>query len=196
MAEHLQNEVFPHYRVGLLHGKMEGEEKEKRMSDFKSKKVDVLVSTTVVEVGIDVPNASLMVVEHAERFGLSQLHQLRGRVGRGAYQSQCVLLAQYSKSDDAQRRLKIMEETTDGFKIAEEDFSIRGPGEFLGTRQSGIPDFRVANIARDIKIFHEARKEAFQLVERDPSLSFPEHSATKLVLKERWKGRLELASIG
>ncbi|KPJ57164.1 MAG: ATP-dependent DNA helicase RecG [Deltaproteobacteria bacterium DG_8] len=196
MAEHLQKDVFPNYKIGLLHGRMEGGLKEKIMSDFQSKKIDVLVSTTVVEVGIDIPNASLMVVEHAERFGLSQLHQLRGRVGRGEYQSQCILLAQYKKSDDARRRLKIMEQSTDGFKIAEEDFAIRGPGEFLGTRQSGIPDFRVANIVRDVKILNEARKEAFQLIEEDPRLSLPEHSATKMVLKERWKGRLELASIG
>lgn len=196
MAEHLQNDVFPYFKVGLLHGRMDGGEKESIMSDFQSKKIDILVSTTVVEVGIDVPNASLMVVEHAERFGLSQLHQLRGRVGRGEYQSQCMLLTQYKKSDDARRRLKIMEQTTDGFKIAEEDFAIRGPGEFLGTRQSGIPDFRIANIVRDVKILNEARKEAFQLIDKDSTLSLPEHSATKMVLKERWKGRLELASIG
>jgi len=196
MAEHLQKDVFPNFKVGLLHGKICGEEKEGIMSNFQSKKIDLLVSTTVVEVGIDVPNASLMVVEHAERFGLSQLHQLRGRVGRDEYQSQCILLAQYRKSDDARRRLKIMEQTTDGFKIAEEDFAIRGPGEFLGTRQSGIPDFRIANIARDVKILNEARKEAFQLIDEDPRLSLPEHNATKMVLKERWKGRLELASVG
>jgi len=196
MAEHLQKDVFPTFKVGLLHGRMGGEEKERIMSDFQSKKIDLLVSTTVVEVGIDIPNASLMVVEHAERFGLSQLHQLRGRVGRDEYQSQCILLAQYKKSDDARRRLKVMEQTTDGFRIAEEDFAIRGPGEFLGTRQSGIPDFRVANIVRDVKILNEARKEAFQLIDEDPRLSLQEHSATKMVLKERWKGRLELASIG
>jgi ATP-dependent DNA helicase RecG len=196
MAEHLRDEVFPEYKIGLLHGRMVGAEKESIMSDFQSKKIDILVSTTVVEVGIDIPNASMMVIEHAERFGLSQLHQLRGRVGRDTYQSQCILLAQYRKSDDARRRLKIMETTTDGFKIAEEDFAIRGPGEFLGTRQSGIPDFRIANILRDVKILSEAREEAFRLIEEDPSLSLPEHSATRMVLKERWRGRLELASIG
>lgn len=196
MAEHLQKDVFPDYRIGLLHGRMDGGEKENIMSDFQSKKIDILVSTTVVEVGIDVPNASLMVVEHAERFGLSQLHQLRGRVGRDEYQSQCILLAQYRKSDDARRRLKIMEQTTDGFIIAEEDFAIRGPGEFLGTRQSGLPDFRIANILRDVRILSEARKEAFRLIDEDPTLSLAEHTITKEVLKERWKGRLELASIG
>ncbi len=196
MAEHLQKDIFPDYKVGLLHGRMDGTEKEKIMSDFHSRIIDLLVSTTVVEVGIDIPNASLMVVEHAERFGLSQLHQLRGRVGRGEHPSQCILLAQYKKSDDARRRLKIMEETNDGFKIAEEDFAIRGPGEFLGTRQSGIPDFRIANILRDVKILSEARNEAFKLIEKDPTLSLPVHSVTRTVLRERWKGRLELASIG
>jgi ATP-dependent DNA helicase RecG len=196
MAKHLQEDVFPRYSIGLLHGRIDSKEKEEVMSSFQSKKIDILVATTVVEVGIDVPNASLMVVEHAERFGLSQLHQLRGRVGRSDYPSQCILLAQYSASDDARRRLRVMEETTDGFKIAEEDFAIRGPGEFLGTRQSGIPDFRIANILKDVKILSEARKEAFRLIEEDPALSLPEHRATQLVLRERWKGRLELASIG
>jgi len=196
MAEHLQKEVFPHYTIGLLHGKVDPKEKERIMSDFQEKKIDILVSTTVVEVGIDVPNASLMVIEHAERFGLSQLHQLRGRVGRSDYPSQCILLAQYSKSDDARQRLKIMEQTTDGFKVAEEDFAIRGPGEFLGTRQSGIPDFRIANIVKDAKILSEARHEAFRMVSRDPELVREEHTITKQVLRERWKGRLELASIG
>jgi ATP-dependent DNA helicase RecG len=196
MAEHLQKDIFPDYKVGLLHGRMDGSEKEKIMSSFHSRIIDLLVSTTVIEVGIDIPNASLMVVEHAERFGLSQLHQLRGRVGRGEHPSQCILLAQYKKSDDARRRLKIMEQTNDGFKIAEEDFAIRGPGEFLGTRQSGIPDFRIANILRDVKILSEARNEAFRLIEKDPTLSLPAHSVTKIVLRERWKGRLELASIG
>jgi ATP-dependent DNA helicase RecG len=196
MAEHLQKEVFPRYTIGLLHGKVDPKEKERIMSDFQAKNIDILVSTTVVEVGIDVPNASLMVIEHAERFGLSQLHQLRGRVGRSDYPSQCILLAQYSKSDDARQRLKIMEQTTDGFKVAEEDFSIRGPGEFLGTRQSGIPDFRIANIVKDAKILSEARQEAFRVVGQDPELAQEEHNITKQVLRERWKGRLELASIG
>ena len=196
MAKHLREDVFPRYSIGLLHGRIDSKEKEQIMSDFQSKKIDILVATTVVEVGIDVPNASLMVIEHAERFGLSQLHQLRGRVGRSDYPSQCILLAQYSASDDARRRLRVMEETTDGFKIAEEDFAIRGPGEFLGTRQSGLPDFRIANILKDVKILSEARKEAFRLIEEDPALSLPEHRVTQLVLRERWKGRLELASIG
>jgi ATP-dependent DNA helicase RecG (EC 3.6.1.-) len=196
MYEHIQKEVFPQYRAALLHGRMKSEEKEEVMQRFKANEVQILVATTVIEVGIDVPQATLMVVEHAERFGLSQLHQLRGRVGRGEKPSYCVLLAQYKKSDDARRRLKIMEETNDGFKIAEEDLSIRGPGEFIGVRQSGIPDFRVANIIRDARILNEAREEAFELVRRDPFLQDTQNFFLKEVLKQRWKGRLELAGVG
>jgi ATP-dependent DNA helicase RecG len=147
-------------------------------------------------VGIDIPNVSIIVVEHAERFGLSQLHQLRGRVGRSAHPSRCILFTQFPKSDDARWRLKVMEETNDGFRISEEDLAIRGPGEFLGVRQSGMPDFRVANIARDMKILQEARKEAFTLIEDDPSLDKKANQLLKETLRARWKGRLELASIG
>ncbi|MEW6615866.1 MAG: ATP-dependent DNA helicase RecG [Thermodesulfobacteriota bacterium] len=196
MAEHFQRDVFPECKVGLLHGRMSCEEKDNIMLGFKEKTIDILVSTTVIEVGIDIPNASVMLIEHAERFGLSQLHQLRGRIGRGEFPSLCLLLAQYSKSDDARRRLRIMESTADGFKISEEDLAIRGPGDFLGTRQSGLPDFRVANIVRDIKVLQEARREAFKVVEMDPALTNPSHRYLKEILKERWKGRLELASVG
>ena len=196
MSEHLQRSVFPEFRVGLLHGRMNHEEKEDIMSAFKDGNLDILVSTTVVEVGIDIPNASVIVIEHAERFGLSQLHQLRGRVGRAEKPSKCILLAQYGKSDDAKRRLKVMEKTTDGFIISEEDLAIRGPGDFWGTRQSGLPDFRVANIARDLRILEDARKEAFEVIEKDPDLTDPSHRYMKEVLRERWKGRLELASVG
>ena len=196
MYEHIQKEIFPQYRVALLHGRMKSDEKEEVMQRFKTGEVQILVATTVIEVGIDVPQATLMVVEHAERFGLSQLHQLRGRVGRGEKPSYCILLAQYKKSDDARRRLKIMEETNDGFKIAEEDLNIRGPGEFIGVRQSGIPDFRVANIIRDARILNEAREEAFELVRKDPFLQDTQNFFLKEVLKQRWKGRLELARVG
>ena len=196
MYEHIQKEIFPQYRVALLHGRMKSDEKEEVMQRFKTGEVQILVATTVIEVGIDVPGATLMVVEHAERFGLSQLHQLRGRVGRGEKPSYCILLAQYKKSDDARRRLKIMEETNDGFKIAEEDLKIRGPGEFIGVRQSGIPDFRVANIIRDARILNEAREEAFELVRKDPFLQDTQNFFLKEVLKQRWKGRLELAGVG
>jgi ATP-dependent DNA helicase RecG len=188
MAEHLAREVFPQFRVGLVHGRMARDEKERVMSDFQRGAIPVLVSTTVVEVGVDVSNATMMVVEHAERFGLSQLHQLRGRVGRGEARSQCILLAQYRKSDD--------EHTTDGFRIAEEDFAIRGPGEFFGTRQSGFPDFRVASLGRDTKTLHEAREEAFRLVSENPDLSGRANELTRAVLKDRWEEKLELAHVG
>ena len=191
-----KKDIFPDYKVGLVHGRMKGIEKDAIMNKFKEGTINILVSTTVVEVGIDVPNASLIIIEHAERFGLSQLHQLRGRVGRGSAESMCILLAQYKKSDEAKQRLTVMSKTNDGFKIAEEDFNIRGPGEFLGTRQSGLPDFRVAHIGRDIKILVDARKAAFDLIDRDPELKEPEHQLLKRLLLERWKGRLELAGIG
>ena len=196
MAEQLQKEDFPEFRIGLLHGRMKSEEKEAIMMAFKEGKIQILVATTVIEVGIDIPNASVMVVEHAERFGLSQLHQLRGRIGRGHYPSKCILLAQYRSSEEAKVRLRAMERTTDGFQIAEEDLALRGPGEFFGTRQSGLPDFRVAHILRDTPILIEARKEAFQIVERDPALIQPSHARLKSVLAKRWRGRLELATIG
>jgi len=196
MADHLQREVFPQFRVGLIHGRMRGEEKEEVMVKFRDGQIDILVATTVIEVGIDIPNASLILVEHAERFGLPQLHQLRGRIGRGKYRSKCLLLAHYRRSEEATRRLRVMEETSDGFRIAEEDLSIRGPGDFLGTRQSGLPDFRVANILRDGKILNEARREAFSLVERDPDLSQSGHGPLAEALRQRWRGRLELARIG
>jgi ATP-dependent DNA helicase RecG len=164
MYENLRNQVFPDFNVGLLHGRMKPAEKEEVMQAFISNKLQILVATTVIEVGVDVPNASVMLIEHAERFGLSQLHQLRGRVGRGAAESFCILLAQFNKTKEARERLKIMEETTDGFKIAERDLEIRGPGEVMGTRQSGIPAFRIANIVRDQKILEIARREANYLL--------------------------------
>jgi ATP-dependent DNA helicase RecG len=196
MAEHLQKDVFPGFQIGLLHGRMKSNEKEAIMMEFKEGKIQILVTTTVIEVGIDIPNASVMVVEHSERFGLSQLHQLRGRIGRGHYPSKCILLAQYQSSEEARVRLRAMGRTNDGFQIAEEDLALRGPGDFFGIRQSGFPDFRVAHLVRDTPILVEARKEAFQLISDDPELTYPSHTALRHVLKRRWKGRLELASIG
>ena len=169
--------------------------KERVMGEFKEGTMNVLVATTVVEVGIDVPNASVMVIEHAERFGLSQLHQLRGRVGRGSGRSRCILLTDGRLSEEGEKRLRVMEATTDGFRIAEADLEIRGPGDFLGTRQAGLPDFRVANILRDARVLEEARREAFLVVEKDPDLSRPEHARLRAELLHRWGGRLELAGI-
>ncbi len=195
MAEELQSGAFPEFRVGLLHGRLKPEEKEAVMASFKANEIHILVATTVIEVGIDVPNATVMVIEHAERFGLSQLHQLRGRVGRGSHDSQCLLIASERLSDDGVKRLRVMEATTDGFRIAEADLEIRGPGDFLGTRQAGLPEFRVASILRDGRILEEARREAFTLIERDPELKLAEHARLKEEMVKRWGGRLELAGV-
>jgi len=196
MSEHLQKDIFPNYKVNLLHGRMKAEEKEKIMKAFKAQDINILVSTTVIEVGIDVPNATVMVIEHAERFGLSQLHQLRGRVGRGGYESYCILLAGRVGSLDTYQRLKVMEDTNDGFKIAEEDLKLRGPGDFLGTRQSGLPEFRVVNLLTDASLLQKAREEAFKMLKNDPNLTLKEHAGLKEIVKMRWKGRMELAEIG
>jgi len=196
MAAHLQKDIFPDLRVGLVHGRMKGTEKDAIMAGFKGGALDILVSTTVIEVGIDIPTASLMVVEHAERFGLSQLHQLRGRVGRSDLDSYCALVAQHQGSADARKRLRVMEQTNDGFRIAEEDLLIRGPGEFMGTKQSGLPDFRIASILRDAETLNEARREAFLLVEKNPGLEKPEHAELREVLMRRWESRLEIAKTG
>jgi len=187
-AEALQK-IFSHLKVGLLHGRMKPVERENVMKDFKNGNIHILVSTTVIEVGVDVPNAALMVIIHAERFGLAQLHQLRGRVGRGSSQSYCILLS-YGGSEDARKRLEVMVKTTDGFRIAEEDLNIRGPGEFFGTRQSGMPDLRVANLLRDAKILEMARKEAFSLIERDSTLTgYPQ---LRKSIEDFWGSRLEI----
>lgn len=178
-AERLQKEVFPEYRIGVLHGKLQNSEKEKVMSDFKSGLYDILVSTTVVEVGVDVKNATVMVIENAERFGLSQLHQLRGRVGRSNLQSYCILISS-SKNEDTKHRLSIMEQTNNGFIIAEKDLEIRGPGEFLGVRQSGLPDFSIADITKDIKILEHARNDAFEFVKCKNINDYPKLKAFAL----------------
>lgn len=196
MAEHLNAEVFPDLRLGLLHGRMTPEEKETVMAAFKAREVDILVATTVIEVGIDVPNATLMVIEHAERFGLSQLHQLRGRVGRGVSSSRCILMTPGKLSEEGEKRLRVMTSTTDGFRIAESDLEIRGPGDFLGTRQSGLPDFRVASILRDSAILEQARQAAFDLLASDPELIQTGHVPLRKELLRRWGQRLELGAIG
>ena len=192
MYENLSAEIFPEFSVGLLHGKMKPVEKEAVMKAFSANDIQVLVATTVVEVGVDVPNASVMLIEHAERFGLSQLHQLRGRVGRGAAESYCILLAQFAKTKEARERLKVMEETTDGFKIAEKDLEIRGPGEVMGTRQAGVPAFRIANIVRDQKVLEVARREAnYLLTERRDT-----RETDRLIQHVRSQPRYGLAQVG
>ncbi len=185
LAEHLQNDVFPDLRLGLLHGQMKSAEKEDIMRRFRDGEIQLLVSTTVIEVGVDVPNACVMLIEDAERFGLAQLHQLRGRVGRGEHQSFCVLISDPS-TDDARQRMEVMARTSDGFVIAEEDLRIRGPGEFYGTRQSGMPSLRIANILRDVEILEKSREDAFALIKADPDMAG--HQDLKSVILKRFEG--------
>ncbi|MGE5809099.1 MAG: ATP-dependent DNA helicase RecG, partial [Nitrospirota bacterium] len=194
MASHLQKDVFPEWKVGLLHGRLKAGEKEAVMAAFKAGETHILVSTTVIEVGVDVPNASVMVIEHPERFGLAQLHQLRGRVGRGCHQAYCILMGPRMFAEEPRERLTAFARTTDGFRIAEEDLRQRGPGEFFGTRQSGLPDLRAANIIRDADLLEQARFEAFGLLKQDPQLAF--HPLLRELLRRKWQGRLGLISVG
>lgn len=226
--EYLQKDVFPDLRLGLIHGRLSSEEKDSVMQLFKNREINILVATTVIEVGIDVPNASIMVIENAERFGLSQLHQLRGRVGRGSEQSYCILLskkwlavkanrltsdsrlpggahdggqaAKWHEALDeqrvAERRLATMVQTNDGFKIAEVDLQLRGPGDFFGTRQSGVPEFKVADILTDTQLLEEARQDAFEMVERDPHLQLPEHRVVVEHLRALYRDALALGKVG
>jgi len=207
-AEQLQAEELAEFRVGLVHGRMKSEEKEQVMASYKKGEIQVLVSTTVVEVGVDVPNATVMMIEHAERFGLAQLHQLRGRVGRSAHQSYCLLMASDGvlsrsakpkaagePSSAARERLEALVRSTDGFVIAEEDLRIRGPGEFFGFRQWGMPEFRVANLIRDADILQQARQEAFALLMQDPQLKAPVHRLLREAMLRRWESKLDLGSV-
>jgi len=193
-CERLSKTVFPNLRVGLLHGRLSSEEKEDIMQRFRRNEVQILVATTVVEVGVDVPNATVMVIEHAERFGLSQLHQLRGRIGRGAQKSHCILVAPYRLTDDGRARLETMVRTNNGFEIAETDLQLRGPGEFFGTRQSGELGFQVASPLRDRELLELARKEAFTLAE-DPAKKDALQGILR-VLPGEWQRRYHLARIG
>ena len=196
MARRLAEDVFPDLSVGLMHGRLGFEEKDAIMRRFKAGEINILVSTTVIEVGIDVANASVMLVEHAERFGLSQLHQLRGRVGRGPWKSVCILLTSGRLTEEAQQRIAAMVSTNDGFRIAEVDLELRGPGEFFGTRQSGLPEFRTADLLRDAALLEEARREAQAIIAADPELRDPAHRALRASLLARWRGKLALASAG
>ncbi|MBU4310690.1 ATP-dependent DNA helicase RecG [bacterium] len=192
MQKHLQKEVFPKLKVGLIHGQMPGDEKEKIMTDFKNKKLDILVSTTVIEVGIDISNASIMLIEDAQRFGLAQLHQLRGRIGRGEYQSYCLMFA-VPRTFESKKRIKVMTETGDGFQIAEEDLELRGPGEYFGTKQHGMPELKIANLLRDQRLLETARQEAFAFIKKDPKLENPEHRLIRKSLLLKFKGGLEIS---
>ncbi|MCE0797674.1 ATP-dependent DNA helicase RecG, partial [Clostridioides difficile] len=190
LVEELRAEYFHDLRLGLLHGKMKSSEKDEVMRLFKDKEIDILVSTTVIEVGVNVPNATLMIIENAERFGLAQLHQLRGRVGRGSHKSYCVLIYD-SKTDVCRQRMAIMEETNDGFKISEKDLEIRGPGEFFGTRQHGLPELKVANLFKHIKILKLAQQEARYILGEDNNLQLKENMALKKEIIDKFKDTLK-----
>lgn len=192
LVEELKREFFSDLRVGILHGKMRPSEKDAVMDDFKNKKLDILVSTTVIEVGVNVPNATLMIIENAERFGLAQLHQLRGRVGRGKHKSYCILIYN-SKTEVCKERMAIMEETTDGFKISQKDLEIRGPGEFFGTRQHGLPELRVANIFKHIKILKQAQLEARYIIGQDIKLQLIENKKIKEEILYKFSEREEIS---
>ena len=188
-------EHFPNFKACLIHGKLKKEERQNIMSRFLKKEIQILVSTTVIEVGIDVPNATVMIIEHAERFGLAQLHQLRGRVGRGKHASHCLLMAYHPVSEEGKARMKAMQNSSDGFVIAEEDLKIRGPGDFMGTRQSGMPLLKIANLLRDIQVLEMARKEAFQIIESDPDITDPKHQQLNKVLKKFAGNYMELMEV-
>lgn len=186
---------FPHIRFGLLHGKMKPVEKDEIMQLFRKHEIDVLVSTTVIEVGVDVPNSNIMIIEHAERFGLSQLHQLRGRVGRGEHKSFCVMIMGYAVNADTKARIEFMEKTNDGFKVAEYDLEIRGPGEFMGSKQSGLAGFKMANLVRDFELLKLARDTAFEILKQDPELKRKEHALIREELLKSY-GPQALAGVG
>src|SRR5471030_3328597 len=191
MQDHLAQEIFPGYRIGLLHGRMKTDAKDRVMKAFAAGELQLLVSTTVVEVGVDVPNASVMLVEHAERFGLSQLHQLRGRVGRDRHQSYCFLLYQSPLSAEARERLRAMTDTTDGFEIAERDLRLRGAGDFFGTRQAGVPTFRMIDLVRDRELLDAAQREAARWF----ASSVPDAAGVDELLAS-WEQRFKLIEVG
>jgi ATP-dependent DNA helicase RecG len=182
-------------RLGMLHGQMKTEAKQAVMNEFRAGRIDVLVATTVIEVGVDVANATVMVIEDADRFGLSQLHQIRGRVGRGTAESFCLLIAD-AVNDEAASRLTAMTRTSDGFEIAETDLKLRGPGDFFGTRQHGLPQFKLADITQELDLLHQAKEDALELLKDDPDLSRPEHGALRRRLVQQFGKTLFLAQVG
>jgi ATP-dependent DNA helicase RecG len=188
--------VFPELRIGLVHGRMKSDDKDATMKAFAAGSIHILVSTTVIEVGVNVPNASVMIIEHAERFGLSQLHQLRGRIGRGTRKSYCILMTDLKRSQDAKIRLETMARTHDGFEIAEVDLRLRGPGDFLGTKQSGLPDFRFADIVADQEIVAESRELAIRILDEDPDLSQPRHAGLRYVFDRYFESKAKFFSMG
>jgi ATP-dependent DNA helicase RecG len=197
MYDELRKKVFPDLRIGLLHGRLSSDEKEIVMARFQRGDIDILIATTVIEVGVDVPNATVMVIEHAERFGLSQLHQLRGRIGRGAHKSYCVLMTGGKITPEGQQRLDAMIKTQDGFAIAELDLELRGPGEFFGTKQAGAASFRVANLIRDRKLLELARGEAQNIVNTEAAkISKAERTSVIFHLKTHWQRRYGLVEVG
>jgi len=197
MYDELRKTVFPGLKLGLLHGRMSADEKDEIMRRFKGGELHILVATTVVEVGVDVPNASVMIIEHAERFGLSQMHQLRGRIGRGGQKSYCVLMTGGKISEEAQQRLDTMVRTSDGFEIAEKDLELRGPGEFFGTKQAGMPSLRVANLIRDRKLLELAKREARGLLEESTEeISGEEKRVAVQYLRTHWNRRYGLVEVG
>lgn len=191
LAEKYKTEIFPEFKVEYLHGKMRPIEKEEIMQNFKEGKIDILISTTVIEVGVNVPNASIMVIENAERFGLAQLHQLRGRVGRGEYKSYCILKYQGS-SEVIRKRMKTMVDTNDGFVIAEKDLELRGSGEFFGTNQHGIPEFKIANLFEDMKVLKAVQSLAIKIEEEDPKLELQKNSKLKSLIENKFNNRIEI----
>jgi ATP-dependent DNA helicase RecG len=197
MYKELSGRIFPDLRVGLLHGRLDPDLKETVMRLFQKGELDILVSTTVIEVGVDVANATIMIIEHAERFGLAQLHQLRGRIGRGAAKSYCILMTGGKISEEGERRLDAMVRTNDGFKIAELDLELRGPGEFFGTRQAGLPSFRVANIIRDRQLLEAAKREAAAvLTGPNAEISQDEISRALVHMRTRWQKTYGLVEVG
>ncbi|MCH7760861.1 ATP-dependent DNA helicase RecG, partial [candidate division TA06 bacterium] len=196
MYHRLKEETFPEFQVGLIHGQMKREEKDEIMERFRAGEIQILVSTTVIEVGVDVPNATIMVIEDAERFGLAQLHQLRGRIGRGGEKSYCILITKGRISFEGKERLNTLVATQDGFKIAEKDLRLRGPGEFFGTKQHGLPQLRIADLLADTKLLSQARGDAFQLVENDPSFKKVEHQEIRREFENKFQDRLDLIKVG